>query len=64
MAQFHGVSLDGFFWDTTQCKSTDVLEEHVSSILGFAYCFLHGSFLHSLLFNPEDGGNMLLRNVG
>jgi hypothetical protein len=25
---------------------------------------LHAGFLLSLLFNPEDGGDMFLRNVG
>jgi hypothetical protein len=27
------------------------------------YCLLHASFLLDLLFDTEDGGGMLLRNV-
>jgi hypothetical protein len=29
-----------------------------------ACCLLHAGFLLDLLFDPEDGGDMLLRNVG
>jgi hypothetical protein len=29
----------------------------------FAIC-LHAGFLHGLLFDPEEGGDMFLRNVG
>jgi hypothetical protein len=28
------------------------------------HCLLHADFLLSLLFDPEDGGDMCLRNVG
>jgi hypothetical protein len=30
----------------------------------FACCLLHAGFLLGLIFNPEDGGDMILRNVG
>jgi hypothetical protein len=30
----------------------------------FACCLLHAGFLLGLLFYPEDGGDMFLRNVG
>jgi hypothetical protein len=34
-------------------------------LLGYNTCCLfHSGFLLSLLFNPEDEGDMLLRNVG
>jgi hypothetical protein len=66
MAQLYGVSLVSFFWDKKQnvvCqKSTDILEEHVS-FFGFPCYPLYGSFF-VLLFIPEDGGDMFLRNVG
>jgi hypothetical protein len=29
-----------------------------------ACCLLHAGFLLGLLFNPEDGGDILLRNFG
>jgi hypothetical protein len=30
----------------------------------FVRCFLHTSFLFWLIFNPQDGGGIFLRNVG
>jgi hypothetical protein len=47
-------------------KSADILEEHVASIFWkalLATCF-HTGFLLILFFDPEDGGNMFLQNVG
>jgi hypothetical protein len=45
--------------------STDVSEEHIASIFThlLATCF-HFGFLPDLFFEPGDGGNMFLRNVG
>jgi hypothetical protein len=47
--------------------STDVSEEHIASMFWveilLATCF-HAGFLRSLFFDPEDGGDMFLRNVG
>jgi hypothetical protein len=51
--------------------STDVSEEDVASIFRvekmskalLPTCF-HSCFLLGLFFDPEDGGNMFLRNVG
>jgi hypothetical protein len=31
---------------------------------GFACCLLHASVLLGLFFNPEDGGDIYLRNIG
>jgi hypothetical protein len=57
------------FWHAVRLKSSDVSEEHVASIfrawqaeLG---CYiLHAGFLICLFFDPDDGGDMFLRNVG
>jgi hypothetical protein len=46
-----------------------VSEEHTASIFrfeeaeGFACCLLLADYSLDLLFNPEDGGSMFLRNV-
>jgi hypothetical protein len=49
--------------DTTPCsslkKSTEISEEHIALL---AICFQAG-FLFGLFFDPEDGGDMFLRNV-
>jgi hypothetical protein len=29
-----------------------------------AFCLLHAGFLFCLIFNPEDGADILLRNTG
>jgi hypothetical protein len=42
--------------------SIDVSEEHIASIFR-ATCF-HAGFLLGLFFDPEDGVDMFLRNVG
>jgi hypothetical protein len=44
------------FWDITPCSplSTDVSDEHIASIF-------RGEKINS---DPEDGGDMFLRNVG
>jgi hypothetical protein len=39
------------FWDMKPCSPAK------------AFCLIHTSFLLDLLFNPEDGGVMLLRNI-
>jgi hypothetical protein len=57
---------------------TDDSEEYIASIFrpeekdkhktslkySFSCWLLHAGFLLGLLFNPEDGGDMFLRNVG
>jgi hypothetical protein len=57
-------------------KSTDVAEEHVASIfrveewakqetgLALLATNFHAGFLLGLSFEPEDGSDMFLRNVG
>jgi hypothetical protein len=40
------------FWHITQCKQS------------FACSLLHVDFLHGLPFNPEQGSDMFLCNVG
>jgi hypothetical protein len=46
-------------------KLNHVSEEHITSIFrAAACCLLHAGFLLGLLFNPEDEGDMFLRNVG
>jgi hypothetical protein len=48
--------------------TTDVSEGNIASIVSveelaeLATCF-HGGFLLGLFFNPEDGGDIFLRNV-
>jgi hypothetical protein len=29
-----------------------------------AYCLVHADFMHGLLFDPEDGDDIVLRSVG
>jgi hypothetical protein len=61
------VMKNSIFWDITPrslLKSTDVSEEHVASILSSACYLLRAGFLRGLFFDPEDGGDMFLRNVG
>jgi hypothetical protein len=43
--------------------SSDVLEEHISALALLATYF-HVGFLLGLFFDPEDGGDMFLRNIG
>jgi hypothetical protein len=61
------------FWHTTTSYSLLTVNQRFgrTSHLHFqgwrawtAYCLLHASFLLGILFNPEDGGDMFLRNVG
>jgi hypothetical protein len=44
------------FWDMTPCR-----DEEITDFL--AICF-QNSFLLGLLFEPEDGGDIFIRNVG
>jgi hypothetical protein len=43
--------------------STDISEEHAANTASASH-LLHADFLLHLLFNPEDGGDMFLQNVG
>jgi hypothetical protein len=46
--------------------STDVSEEHIAFIFrveDLAICF-HSGFFLGVLFDPENEGDMFLRNVG
>jgi hypothetical protein len=36
----------------------------MKSYIFWACCLLHAGFLFALFFDPEDGGNMFLCNVG
>jgi hypothetical protein len=56
------------FWDITQCSPLKVNRRfggtyrlHLQALL--ATCFYTG-FLLGLYFDPEDGGDMFVRNVG
>jgi hypothetical protein len=66
------VMKDTIFWDITPCSPLKVnrsfggkyrlhLQGRKISLLGT--CF-HASFLLGLFFDPKDGGDMFLRNVG
>jgi hypothetical protein len=48
------------FWDITPCrplKVNDVSEDLLAT-------YFHAGFFLGLIFGPEDGGDMFLRNVG
>jgi hypothetical protein len=47
-------------------KIRNVSKEHIAKqeTNGSACSLLHGGFFFGLFFNTEDGGDMLLRNVG
>jgi hypothetical protein len=44
--------------------STDVSEGHIASICVMLATYFHAGFLLGLFFDPEDGGDMFLRNIG
>jgi hypothetical protein len=50
-------------WDTTPCSLLKVNRRFGGKYCPLATCF-HAGFLLGLFFDPEDGGNMFLRNVG
>jgi hypothetical protein len=59
------VVMGSIFWDITPCSPSKFnrrYEEHVT-ICSACY-LLHLCFLLGLFFNLEDGGDMILRNVG
>jgi hypothetical protein len=70
------VMKSSIFWDITQCNPFKVnrsFRKNISPIFGveekanqetsvLATCF-HVSFFLGLIFDPEDGGDMFLRNV-
>jgi hypothetical protein len=45
------------FWDMTPCSLLNVDRAQIAT------CF-HAGFLLGLFFDPEDEGDMFLRNVG
>jgi hypothetical protein len=50
------------FWDITPCITLKANRSHLQ--LQQASCYLlHPGFLLSFLFEPDDGGEMFLRNV-
>jgi hypothetical protein len=65
------VMKNSIFWDIASCSPLKVdlysRETHRLHLPHEAdnsiYCLLRASFLFGLLFNPEVGGEMLLRNV-
>jgi hypothetical protein len=69
-ANFCAVKKNSIFWDITPCsplkvdrrvRGTRRLHLHCRRIS--RSCF-HAGFLLDLCFDPEDGGDMFLRNVG
>jgi hypothetical protein len=50
------------FWDIAPCGPVQVENSFRGTSL--ACCLLHAYFLPGLLFDPEDVGDILLRNVG
>jgi hypothetical protein len=60
-----------WFWAIRPCKSSEsefkfrrCMSSSPSGLKRSAYCMLRSGILVCLLFNPEDGGNIFLRNVG
>jgi hypothetical protein len=61
------ITKSSVFWDITPCsplKSTDVSEEHAPPHSGLKGKQSKETSILDLLFNPDEGGDILLRNVG
>jgi hypothetical protein len=52
------------FWDVTPWDATDVSEEHIASIFRVCLPPAYLLVLAEIFLDPEDGGDMFLRNVG
>jgi hypothetical protein len=55
------VMKSAIFWDITPCSNVSPPSSESKS---YACHLLSRGFLLGLLFDPEDGGDMFLRNVG
>jgi hypothetical protein len=55
------------FWDITPCSPLKVNQSfggtYHLNLQGLATCF-HSGFLIGVFFDPEDGDDMFLRNIG
>jgi hypothetical protein len=50
------------FWDITLCSLLKINRRY-GGMCHFGCCLLHAGFLVGLIFDPEDGGDIFLRNV-
>jgi hypothetical protein len=57
------VMKSSIFWDITPCSQLKV-DRRFGASNDFACYLLYAGFLLGPLFNPEDIGDMFLRNVG
>jgi hypothetical protein len=51
------------FWDIMS-RSPLKSNQPFGRVCRSACCLLHAAFLYGLVFHPEDGGDVFLRNVG
>jgi hypothetical protein len=52
------------FWDVTACSLFEVNRSFEGTCSYQASYLLHAGSLLGLFFDPEDGTNMFLRNIG